>query len=79
VGGIPEIYGFLSSTLVPPADSAALAGAISQALDSPDTMLETAHRLRAQVMASFSTDRMVDGVLGAYRTALGTLVKNGRR
>lgn len=79
VGGIPEIYGSLSSTLVPPADSAALAGAISQALDSPDTMLETAHRLRAQVMASFSTDRMVDGVLGAYRTALGTLVKNGRR
>src|SRR5450631_4709412 len=36
VGGIPEIYGPLSNTLVPPVDAAALAQAIVQALDHPD-------------------------------------------
>jgi glycosyltransferase involved in cell wall biosynthesis len=79
VGGIPEIYGPLSNILVPPADAPALARAIAQALDHPDAQAEIARKLREQVQASFSVDRMVDGVLTAYQTALDTLRKNSRR
>jgi len=79
VGGIPEIYGPLSNTLVPPGDAAALARAIAQALDQPNALAEITRKLREQVQASFSVDRMVDGVLTAYQTALDTLRKNGRR
>jgi glycosyltransferase involved in cell wall biosynthesis len=79
VGGIPEIYGPLSDTLIPPADAASLAQAIAQALDHPDTMAEITGKLRAQVMALFSVERMAEGVLTAYQTALETLRKNGRR
>ncbi len=79
VGGIPEIYGPLSNTLVPPNDPKALAQAIIHALDRPDTIVEITQKLRERVQASFSVDSMVDGVLTAYQTALGTLVKNGRR
>ena len=42
-------------------------------------MAEIARKLRERVQASFSVDSMVDGVLTAYQTALGTLVQNGRR
>ena len=47
VGGIPEIYGPLSNTLIPPLDPAALAQAIAQALDHPDAMAEITQKLRA--------------------------------
>jgi len=73
VGGIPEIYGPLSNTLVPPLDSAALAQAIGRALDHPDVMEDITRKLRQQVQASFSVETMVDGVLAAYQTALETL------
>jgi len=79
VGGIPEIYGPLSNTLVPPADAAALAGAIAQALDRPQDMMELTRKLRDRVQASFSVESMVDGVLTAYQTALETLGRSGRR
>jgi len=79
VGGIPEIYGGLSYTLVPPEDAAALAGAIARALDHPDVMADVTQKLRAQVQASFSVGTMVDGVLAAYQAALHNLQKNGRR
>ncbi len=73
VGGIPEIYGALCNTLVPPLDSAALAQAISSAIDHPDVMADTTQKLRQQVQASFSVETMVEGVLAAYRTALEAL------
>ena len=73
VGGIPEIYGPLSNTLVPPLDSAALAQAIGRALDHPDVMADITRELRQQVQTSFSVETMVDGVLAAYQTALETL------
>jgi glycosyltransferase involved in cell wall biosynthesis len=73
VGGIPEIYGPLSNTLVPPLDSAALAQAIGRALDHPDVMADITRKLRQQVQTSFSVETMVDGVLAAYQTALETL------
>jgi len=70
VGGIPEIYGSLSRTLVPPRDCPALAGAIAWALDRPDELADVTRRLNEQVRASFSVETMVDGVLSAYRTAI---------
>jgi glycosyltransferase involved in cell wall biosynthesis len=79
VGGIPEIYGPLANTLVPPSDPTALAGAIAQALDRPDAMAEITQKLRERVQASFSVETMVDGVLGGYRAALEALGKSGRR
>jgi glycosyltransferase involved in cell wall biosynthesis len=79
VGGIPEIYGPLTNTLIPSNDPAALAQAIAHVLNRPDTLAENAQKLRERVQASFSVDSMVDGVLAGYQSALGTLVKNGRR
>lgn len=79
VGGIPEIYGPLSGTLVPPGDSAALARAIVQAMDQPEATRDTAMRLRERVAASFSVDSMVDGVLAAYDEGLAGLRQTGRR
>lgn len=79
VGGIPEIYGPLSDGLVPPKDAPALAHAIAAALDQPAATEATARALRERVAASFSVDRMVDGVLGAYQTALEGLRTSGRR
>jgi glycosyltransferase involved in cell wall biosynthesis len=73
VGGIPEIYGSLSNTLIPPLNSAALAQAIGRALDHPDVMADITRKLRQQVQASFSVETMVDGVLAAYQTALENL------
>lgn len=78
VGGIPEIYGPLSNTLVPPVDAAALAQAIGQALDHPDATAQIARNLRQQVQAKFSVDTMVDGVLSAYRAALEAVRKTAR-
>jgi glycosyltransferase involved in cell wall biosynthesis len=79
VGGIPEIYGPLSRTLVPPQDCPALAGAIARALDYPDEMADITRKLRDQVQASFSVGTMVDGVLAAYQTALETVRRERRR
>ena len=79
VGGIPEIYGPLSNTLIPPSDAPALAQAIAQALDRPEAMVELTRKLCERVRASFSVESMVDGVLSAYQTALETLGKSGRR
>ena len=79
VGGIPEIYDDMADQLVPPGDVAALAGAISHALDRPDLATENAARLRARVASSFSLQAMVDGVLSAYADALGKAQTEARR
>ena len=79
VGGIPEIYDNMANQLVPPGDVAALAGAISHALDRPDLAAENATRLRARVASSFSLQAMVDGVLGAYADALEKAQTEARR
>jgi len=70
VGGIPEIYGPLTNTLIPPEDAAALAAAIASGLDDPAAAAKTAQQISARVAASFSRDAMVDGVLAGYRAAL---------
>jgi glycosyltransferase involved in cell wall biosynthesis len=71
VGGIPEIYGPLTNTLVPAGNVAALADAIAQAIENPKEAAEIAQELRERVATSFSVDTMVEGVLSAYRQALG--------
>ena len=79
VGGIPEIYGPLTDTLVQPNDVSGLAKAVARDIDSPDFTSDIARRLRERVAASFSVVTMVDGVLAAYRAALDNLRANGRR
>ena len=79
VGGIPEIYGPLSNSLVSPNDPAALAGAIAGALDSPRALADITQKLHERVRTSFTVESMVDGVLGAYANALQSLEKSGRR
>jgi glycosyltransferase involved in cell wall biosynthesis len=79
VGGIPEIYGPLTGTLVPPDDASALAAAIAQVLDHPDMTADLARQLRERVASLFSVEHMVDGVLDAYQTALESLRNSGRR
>jgi glycosyltransferase involved in cell wall biosynthesis len=70
VGGIPEIYGPLSSALVEAGNTEALATAIAQALDNPAKAAMLAADLRQRVASSFSVDVMVDGVISAYSDAM---------
>ena len=70
VGGVPEIFGPLSSHLIPPDNIAALVGAISAALDDPGESQRVAQAVRARVRAEFSLATMVEGGLAAYREAL---------
>ncbi len=79
VGGIPEIYGTLTDTLVPPEDVGALAHTIARTLDHPDATADLAKSVQERVASSFSVDTMVDGVLSAYETALARLKDRGRR
>ena len=70
VGGIPEIYGPLSDTLVAPGDAQALADAIKGAIENPANAAERARTLRARIAALFTLDVMVDSVLGCYEQVL---------
>jgi glycosyltransferase involved in cell wall biosynthesis len=70
VGGIPEIFGPLGPSLVPPENARSLADAIRQSLEAPDKATATASALRSRVAEEFSVDRMVDQVLAAYADAL---------
>ena len=75
VGGIPEIYGPLSNTLVPAGDAEALANAITRVLSDPVAANALAQTLRDRVALFFSDDMMVEGILAAYRQAWGEPVK----
>ena len=76
VGGIPEIYGTLSNTLIPAENAGALATAIAASLDDPTAAAKIAQQISARVAASFSRDAMVDGVLAGYRAAIGGNLAN---
>jgi glycosyltransferase involved in cell wall biosynthesis len=73
VGGIPEIYGSLTNTLVPPENAPALAEAIAHSLDNPAETQANAKIISDRVAASFSLDAMVDGVLSGYETGFARL------
>jgi glycosyltransferase involved in cell wall biosynthesis len=70
VGGVPEIFGPDSDSLVPPDDIPALVTAMRAATIDPTAANGVAQHIRARVRAEFSVDRMVDGGLAAYREAL---------
>jgi glycosyltransferase involved in cell wall biosynthesis len=79
VGGIPEIYGPMSDTLVQPLDPPTLARAILRALDNPAEAGDIAQKLRQRVAESFSIDNMVNEILAAYQSAIEALHRAGRR
>jgi glycosyltransferase involved in cell wall biosynthesis len=70
VGGIPEILGPDARVLVPPGDSAALAGAILAALRNRDAYQLAALRLKERIRTTFSVDAMTNAVIASYRDAL---------
>jgi glycosyltransferase involved in cell wall biosynthesis len=70
VGGIPEIYGPLSPTLIPAGDPLKLAEAIARALREPEVLADTTRLVRQRVADSFSVETMVDSVIAAYEQAL---------
>jgi glycosyltransferase involved in cell wall biosynthesis len=76
VGGIPEIYGPFTNTLIPKEDPGALAAAIARNLDNPAESADLAKRVSARVAASFSLDAMVDGVLAGYQAGFARLAKS---
>jgi glycosyltransferase involved in cell wall biosynthesis len=69
VGGIPEIFGPESSALFAPSNAEAMADAIQAALDNPQATAQRAAALRERILAHFSQQAMVDGVLAGYRDA----------
>jgi glycosyltransferase involved in cell wall biosynthesis len=73
VGGIPEIYGPLTNTLVPPENAPALAEAIARSLDNPTDTQANAKTISDRVATSFSLDAMVDGVLAGYEAGFARI------
>jgi glycosyltransferase involved in cell wall biosynthesis len=69
VGGIPEIFGFHSDALFAPNNVGAMADAIENALNNPGAASIRAKALRERVLAHFSQEAMVEGVLAGYREA----------
>lgn len=69
VGGIPEIFGPLSESLVPPRAHLALADAMAGFLDRPQDVAERARVLKARIRDGFSLERMTHDILAAYAEA----------
>jgi len=68
VGGIPEIFGAESGSLLPPGDAGALAAAIAdRASGQPNP---ESQRLRARISELFTVSAMTAGILGAYERAI---------
>ena len=70
VGGIPEVFGPQTRTLVAPGDPAALARSIAAALSDPARLRKETLTLRARVQAEFSAEVMAENILSAYGEAL---------
>ncbi len=72
VGGVRDVVQEgETGLLVPPADPAALAGAIVRLARSPDLASSMADRARARVRELFTLDRMVEAYARLYRQILG--------
>jgi glycosyltransferase involved in cell wall biosynthesis len=70
VGGMPELITTgRSGLLVPKGDDAALARALQEALSDPEMRAAMAAAARARLADAFSTERMLDRLDAAYRTA----------
>ena len=70
VGGIPEIFGPTSASLVPASDAGALAAAMQRSLDEPAAaQAEMATRL-AHIESRFGLGTMTSGIEALYRSVL---------
>lgn len=79
VGGMAEIFGPDASALLTPRDIGGLADRLRHAIHHPDEMAALAERLRSRVRAEFSSQQMVDGVLGFYRTLIDNRIAAAAR
>jgi glycosyltransferase involved in cell wall biosynthesis len=71
VGGIPEIFGPLTSELIAPDNASVLAEAMERYLqDSHDVREARSQKLRDFVHSQFNLEKMVDGVLAGYGKAI---------
>ncbi|MCB1516624.1 MAG: glycosyltransferase family 4 protein [Hyphomicrobiaceae bacterium] len=70
VGGIAEIFGPTSASLVPPENVSALAGRMQAALDDMPAEQAEAERRFAHVREGFSMLAMTDGIEAAYYDAI---------
>lgn len=72
VGGIPEIFGPEGAArLLPPADAAALAGAMTAALEDPNAMAAEAAKLRLRIRQHFTVTQMVERIDEFYARLAG--------
>ena len=69
VGGIPEIFGPTSDSLIPPADATALREALQSFLDSPSSAAAEAGMRLAFVRERFSVTGMTDAIEERYLLA----------
>ena len=70
VGGIGEIFGPMSDTLIPPSDPVRLAATILAKVDQPEAARrDEAKALSDYVKSRFRIDRMVEGGIQGYRDA----------
>ena len=72
VGGIREIFGPTASSLIPAADTPALARAMQAFLDNPEAAAEEAETRLAHIRAGFSVAHMTSRIEALYREALDT-------
>lgn len=68
VGGIPEIVAGTDTRLVPPGDVAAIAEALTMAIEQPAEAIARARHLRTAVQAKFTVDKMARDVVDFYRS-----------
>lgn len=71
VGGIPEIFGSHSDSLLPPGDADALAAAMGAFLDDPEQAREEAAFLRSHLEMHVRVPQMTDATMELYELALG--------
>lgn len=72
VGGIGEIFGPTSMSLIPPADSPALRRAMQAALEDPASALREAEIRFEHIRPRFSISRMTDEIERLYRKVLAS-------
>jgi glycosyltransferase involved in cell wall biosynthesis len=67
---VREVVGDDAALLVPPDRPDALAAAVTAVLADPDGAARRAARARERFLATFTIDRVADGMAGFYRRAL---------
>jgi glycosyltransferase involved in cell wall biosynthesis len=70
VGGIPEIFGPTSDSLVPAGDPVALGAAMQRALDHPEAAAGEMQQRLAHIESRFALDGMTDSIQALYRSVL---------